>query len=566
MLKEINKKSKKVTDYIQAFKNEEHPKMESLMNDNLLLDELGTLQAGIEGNKLYVKAKHKQAFRFKVETGHTDKITSVAINKKYNFVATSSWDGMIKFWDLEDGELLCTFGAFGGSDFVYLSPENYYFASKGALDHIGFISRGNLFSFDQFDLRYNRPDLVFDRLPYIESKTVKNYNLAYQKRLSKLGLQEGDLQNSENIPHLQINRITSTTSYNGYFHYQLKAEDMEEELATYNLLVNGVPVFGKNGKSIQGKSFTYEDSVRLNPGKNVLKFYVSNQKGISSFKKTYNIVSKEKDVSSDLYLISLGCSKYQQSDFDLNFAEKDANDVAAFFDKSKVFDEVHIKKMVNEEVTKSQVEQLGDFIAGAKENDVVILFVAGHGVLNTDLDYFIATYDMDFSAPEKSGIPFHFFEDLLDQTKSRKKLMFVDACHSGEIDKTEVVADNSQTTEDGDLVFRAVGTTVKNVNEVNSFELSKITFADVRESNGSSVLSSAGGGEFAMEGESWSNGVFTYVLLNGLMSGDADLNRDKKIMVSELHTYLIRSVNRITGGRQTPTSRVENLVNDFIIH
>ena len=45
-----------------------------------------------------------------------------------------------------------------------------------------------------------------------------------------------------------------------------------------------------------------------------------------------------------------------------------------------------------------------------------------------------------------------------------------------------------------------------------------------------------------MEGKEWQNGVFTYGLLNGLYNRDADLNKDGKIMLSELNQYLIRKV------------------------
>jgi hypothetical protein len=46
---------------------------------------------------------------------------------------------------------------------------------------------------------------------------------------------------------------------------------------------------------------------------------------------------------------------------------------------------------------------------------------------------------------------------------------------------------------------------------------------------------------------------------------EADLNGDKKIMLSELQSYLFSKVAELTDGKQRPTSRVENLTNDFRI-
>ena len=196
---------------------------------------------------------------------------------------------------------------------------------------------------------------------------------------------------------------------------------------------------------------------------------------------------------------------------------------------------------------------------------MVIVSIAGHGVLDENLDYYLATYEMDFKNPSLKGIPYELFEELLDNSKSRKKVMFLDACHSGEIDKGEVIKVEYIEGEQGDIKFRNAGIGLDNKNPINSLELAKSLFADMRLNNGTTVVSSAGGAEYAIEGSNWKNGAFTYALINGLFSKKADLNGNRIIMLSELQEYLLFEVNKITQGRQTPTSRVENLNNDFRI-
>lgn len=565
-LQETGKKSNQIKQYEQALRRGTILPQTYFMNQGHLNDREDKYSAQVSGQKLTVRQNQSNSVLFSVDMNHTDKVTSVAINPQKGFVATAGWDGMIKFWSLEDGKLLLTYGAFGADDFVYISPDNYYFASKGALENIGFVLDNQMFAFDQFDLVYNRPDLVFKALPYVSEQTVANYYRAYTKRLSKLGVDQKDLKVSSVIPKIDVVNKTGSITTGSELQLNIKATDEQFELQTCHVLINGVPIFSKEGKPLEGDSIQFDERLKLNPGENFVQVYVTNQAGISSFKRSFEVTSKPPINTSNLYVVAMGCSKYQQAEYNLNFAEKDANDVAKFFSKTKYFDEVFTQKLVNEAVTKSNLDSLVGFLKNVKENDVVMLFVAGHGVLDADLDYYIAAHDMDFKHPEERGIPISFFDDLLDGTKSRKKIMFIDACHSGEIDKSEVFIDTTANVEqDADLVFRAVGNTVKNVNDVNAFELSKMAFADMRESNGATVISSAGGGEFAMEGKQWSNGVFTYSLLKGLKSRSADLNKDKVIMVSELHAYLIENVNRITRGRQTPTSRVENLNNDFRI-
>ena len=93
----------------------------------------------------------------------------------------------------------------------------------------------------------------------------------------------------------------------------------------------------------------------------------------------------------------------------------------------------------------------------------------------------------------------------------------------------------------------------------------KEMFSDIRKGTGAVVVSSAGGGEFAFESESWKNGVFTYSLLNGINSFAADKNNDNMITISELQDYILKQVQTLTKGKQKPTIRQENIDNDFVL-
>ena len=78
-------------------------------------------------------------------------------------------------------------------------------------------------------------------------------------------------------------------------------------------------------------------------------------------------------------------------------------------------------------------------------------------------------------------------------------------------------------------------------------------------------ISSAGGLEFAYDGPDWKNGVFTNTVRKGIEGNETDQSLDKIVTVNELKDYLCQHVETLTKGRKKPTSRRENLVNDWIV-
>ena len=157
-----------------------------------------------------------------------------------------------------------------------------------------------------------------------------------------------------------------------------------------------------------------------------------------------------------------------------------------------------------------------------------------------------------------------------------KKLLLIDTCFSGEIDKdipTQLTRSNAGGAGIVNMrSFKAArGITLVTDAPIASAALSdnldyfQESFADLRRGTGAVIISSASGNEYAMEGEAWRNGVFTYALLSGLKGGKADANHDGIVTVGELQAYVIDEVRKLTAGGQHPTVRRENLDFDFAV-
>ncbi|MCB0478574.1 MAG: caspase family protein [Crocinitomicaceae bacterium] len=454
-------------------------------------------------------------------------------------------------------------------EWIIWNEDGYFSASKKGAQLVGYHmnqkkdQEAKFYPFGQFDLKYNRPDIILRDLAVANENMIDFYYQAYIKRLKKFGMTEEQLSGDIHLPDLEV---VSYEQVDKKLKLEIQAEDSKYKLDRFNIYINDVPIFGAKGKKL-GDIANYKESLEIDlpEGNSFVEVSVINNKGAESLRENLSIhVSKSH--KPNLYLVCIGASDYQNDAFDLKYASKDAKDLKESFLNSTNYEKINYKLLVDEEVTKENIAEIKSFVAQAGIDDVVILFIAGHGVLDENLDYYYATHDMDFNNPEDRGVSYAQIETLLDGLKAIKKVLFMDTCHSGEVDKEDVEIVAETNFLDEDITFRNAGANVRKKDAVGlkvSQEMVKELFADVRRGTGATVISSAGGAEYAMESESWKNGLFTFCLLDALKNGSGDLNKDQKLMLSEVQNYLQRRVEKLSKGRQVPTSRIENISLDF---
>jgi WD40 repeat protein len=504
--------------------------------------------------------------------GHSDKISSAVLIQNDKRLITAGWDGTLRLWDVEKGTEIVTFYAINKSDFLIKTPDNYYYATKNAVSEIGFTFGMKFYPFEQFDLKYNRPDIVLKQLGNTSPDLLAAYTRAYEKRIKKLGFTEDMLSEDFHVPEVEITNIESIDQITDKksITLQLKSVDSKYKLDRINIWINDVALYGKDGIDKRtANALTSSDEIKIQLAAGINKIQVSalNQAGAESLKEIIEVNCNAPVIKPDLYLISIGISKYSDPRFNLNYASKDASDISQLFrGDTSLYKHVYIKTLTDEQVTASKLNDLRAFFEGAGRDDVVMLFVAGHGLLDANLDYYFGTYDMDFNNPAGKGIIYDDIESLFDGLNSLKKILFMDTCFSGEVDKDEMELAQNTSTEFGDVTFRAAGAGVRMKEAFgmnNTSELMKELFTDIRKGTGSTVISSAGGAEFAMEGDQWKNGLFTFCVLNGINKKAADTNKDGIIMLSELQDYVRTNVSNLSNGKQSPTSRIQNISMDF---
>jgi hypothetical protein len=387
-----------------------------------------------------------------------------------------------------------------------------------------------------------------------------------------MGFSENQLSGDFNLPEVTINNNNIPISINkNNIRIAIEANDAIYNLDRINVWINDIPVFGSKGKSIKNlnsKQVNNSIELELTRGENKVQVSVTNSKGAESLKKTFKVNCNIIEDKPTLYLVSIGVSKYLNSEYDLKYAAKDAQDLSNYSKNlTDKYQKIETIELLNENVTTENVIKIKEQLLKTKVSDVVIVFFAGHGLIDDKLDYYLATHNIDFKNPSQKGLSYENLEGLLDGIPARKKLLLMDSCHSGEIDKDELEVINAEKSTNKNVTNRGtitVSNKSKKIGLKNSFELMQLLFADLKRGTGAMVISSASGVEYAYEGEQWKNGVFTYALLEGLKTGNCDLNNDGDILVSEIRKYVIDKVGELTNGNQNPTSRKENLEYDFI--
>jgi WD40 repeat protein len=501
--------------------------------------------------------------------GHTNFIKSVLFSNNGKEVFSGARDGKVTIWSIETGQEIASLISINENDYLITTPDSYYLTSRGAFNGVAFRVGNKVYPFEQFDLRLNRPDIILERLGYASPQLISSYKNAYLKRLKKMNFTEDMLGGDFHLPELTLsthNIPISTTSKS--LTISVEAKDSKYLLDRLNVYINDVPIYGTNGIDLRGKKISdikQNIILQLMNGNNKVQVSVLNSKGAESLKQTFNVKYAGPEVKPQLHIVSIGISEFKDANYNLTYASKDANDIASSYRQSGVFSNVVVHPFINDNATKENILKVKEILMKTKVDDYVLLFVASHGLLDNNLNYFIATYDIDFNNPSAKGLPYEEMENILDGIPALKKLILIDACHSGEVDKDDVMLADA-IVSGGAVSARGFKTVKKKEDQLgveNSFELMQELFADLRRGTGAMVISSAGGAEFAFESSEWKNGVFTYSVLEGIRTGKADANRDGEIRVSELRDYVFARVKELTQGKQNPTSRQENLEFDF---
>ncbi len=239
-----------------------------------------------------------------------------------------------------------------------------------------------------------------------------------------------------------------------------------------------------------------------------------------------------------LYLLSVGVSTYKDKNITLTYPSKDAKDFADVMSlqKGKLYKDVVVRVRTDAQATRDNIMDDLEWIQRqATQRDMVIVFMAGHGMNDTVTgNYYFLPYDANLEAVKRTMIPGSEIHSTLARLTGTR-LLFMDTCHAGNV----------------------TGTATRGVPDLRQF------LQDLKDGGqGLVVITSSRPGQKSQEHPSWNNGAFTKALVEGL-KGKAQKDRQGLITFTALDAYITQRVKELTKGTQAPASQKSTEVSDF---
>ena len=470
----------------------------------------------------------------------------VNIPRDGKVVVAAHGDGTIRWHRLTDGEeLLALFVHAKDRRWVAWTPRGYYMASPGAETLVGWHVNGGwneaaqFYPVSQFREQFNRPDIVKLVLETLdEERAIGEAN----RRSNQTRAMEDVRQIVPPIVTIQdispVGRATGeeltfrspelTISYEAFSETGKEITSVEVHINKAKLRNNFVPGVRKNKHYTSG-----ELKVSLQPRDVTITLVARDEDDRPSQPVSISLRwdgAKPGQVALPrLRALFVGNNDYPFGK--LNFAVKDAEELAALFTshKGKSYSSVDARVLKN--VTRKGVidglkwlEQAPD---DARDDDVNLLFLAGHGKSDAKNHFYYLTVDTD---PNDLATTAVSKDSILSLLRNRKGAMVVmlDACHSGataEVGRLSQVDMNRTANELGDAALEV------------------------------QLYASAEARQYSLERKDWGHGAFTKAMIKAL-SGAADRDKRGFIEVHELGIYLREEVKEMTEGQQTPTRRI----------
>ncbi|NME68041.1 caspase family protein [Flammeovirga aprica] len=520
-------------------------------NDDIVVASGGSL-------KLY----NKSGALIRAFEGHSGSVITANVSNDGKYLISSSADQTTKLWNLQTGELLASLFISATNDWVCWSPQGYYHASAGGEQYIGWLKNngiGHLATYYPVSFagqEFHKKDIL------IKIIKLGSYEAAKKEMMFTTVALDNVVAQQPKIKWISPTFSNNVHEIGKHAKVEAKVESLSE-LNSLKILVDGRPtVVSLDNAKQEGGKFIYTINKDIKVEKDEVNFQIfaanTKTKVTSEPRKVvskgptrensldmgfdleamFNSSENKASLKTNIYLLAIGVSKYQNSELDLTFADNDADAIAEIYTKQSngsVFNEVNIKKLTNTDANKANIVEGFKWLSeNATSKDLAIVFIASHG-LNYEDNFYIIPHDVKLDDVKNTAVSWSDCSNVMSSLPSQV-LMYVDACNSGQLGKDISRSDNTES-----------------IRQLSSDE------------NGVVIMSGSTGDESSLESPEWQHGAFTAALIDGLGEGKADYSRDNIISLRELDLFIAMKVDELTEGKQHPTTQKPSTISSMTI-
>ncbi len=249
--------------------------------------------------------------------------------------------------------------------------------------------------------------------------------------------------------------------------------------------------------------------------------------------------------------VIIGLAQYQHSGKwrleNLRYADNDATGLAEYLKSPQGGDFDNVELLTNAQATAANIRiAIREHLRGVQENDLVLIFWAGHGCPDPHepQKLYLITHDTDPAHMAATAYGMDEFRRDVANLRASRVMVIADACHSAGIsDPTLGIRGPGDNKIVDDL--RGIGVAAKADDPAAPM---RMIFTSCEAGEVSRESSELGGG----------HGVFSYYLLRSL-EGEADKKEnggdgDGKVTVGEAIEFTRDQVRRFTGNQQHPAT------------
>ncbi|MCA9072091.1 MAG: caspase family protein, partial [Planctomycetaceae bacterium] len=333
--------------------------------------------------------------------GHSAAVNSVSFSPDGKFVLTGSKDGTSKIWDVETGQELLTLVSFKESeDWLVYTPEGLFDGSAAAREKVCYRVGGglNVVPVDRFFRSCYRPGLLKEIFEGKRPKPDADYFKANPPVVKIVSPEEGT--------NTTTPRVTIVA----------EATDQGGGVLTPWLKHNGIPVEVDALPQRIGNRVRREFPIALVAGENQIEVVSATSDGNWESEPARITITYNRSIEKpELYLLAVGIGDYKEDALDLQFPAKDAKAIAKLFEERSqgLYEKTHITTLTDEDATKGAIrEALRKIQEQAKAEDVVVLFLAGHGkVIHTRYRFLTADFTRSETGTFESDVRSHSLPD-----------------------------------------------------------------------------------------------------------------------------------------------------------